>query len=432
MKKVMLSLAIAAICCAPVLADAQAQAAPAPETVRVAPGAAPVRLTLRAALERAMRSHPEIRAAISEAAAQSGALRQAGVLPNPALELLREGIDGPNRSSTVQLNIPLELGGKRAARVRAAEREQQVAQFDVSVARARIRGETIAAFYDVVAAMERSRLADELAAIAGQAAGMAGKRVLAGKVSPVEETRAKVAQAGVHIESVQARRELDRAKGRLAAMVGDDPRTLEIVRPGTVELPRLVPLPDLLAQIEHAPGMMRARAAVEHRQAVVDLERARRMPDLGVALGSKREEGHRQTVVGLSVPLPLFDRNQGSLLASLRRTDKARDELDAEAARLRTELHDAHARLRAALEEVALISMDVLPGAESSYRAASRGFELGKFSFLEVLDAQRTLFQSKNQYLLAVAESHRASADIDRLVGTLTPAPASAPAQEHQ
>ncbi|MCC2971587.1 TolC family protein [Massilia sp. IC2-476] len=426
MKKVVLSLAIAGLYCAPVLAQTQQQSAVAPETARIAP----VALTLSAAVERAMRLHPEIRAAISEAAAQAGAVKQAGVLPNPELEVLREGTDDRNRSSTVQLNIPLELGGKRSARMRAAEREQQVAQLDVNAVRARIRGETSAAFYEVVAALERSRVAGELAAIAGQATGAAGKRVLAGKVSPVEETRANVAQAGVHIEVVQAKRELDRAKGRLAALVGEDPRRLEIVSPGAVELPRLVPLPDLLSQLERAPGVLRARAAVEHRQAVVDVERARRMPDVTVAVGSKREEGHRQTVLGLSVPLPLFDRNQGSLLESLRRTDKARDELDAEASRLRAELYDAHARLSAALEEVALISTDVLPGAESAYRAASRGFELGKFSFLEVLDAQRTLFQSKNQYLLAVAESYRASADIDRLIGTITPAPATTSGQE--
>jgi cobalt-zinc-cadmium efflux system outer membrane protein len=426
MKKAILSLAIAGMVCAPALAQTQTQASFAPEAAHMAP----VPLTLGAAVERALRSHPEINAAINEAAAQAGAVKQAGVLPNPELALLREGVDEPNRTSTVQINIPLELGGKRSARVRAAKREEQVAQLDVNAVRVRIRSETIAAFYEVVAAMERNHLAGELAAIAGQATDVAGKQVLAGKVSPVDETRAKVAQAGARIESVQAKRELDRAKGRLAAMVGQDPRKIAIASPGAVELPRLAPLPSLLAQLDRAPGLMRARALVEHRQAVVDVERTRRMPDLTVVVGSKREDGHRQTVVGLSVPLPLFDRNQGSLLESLRRTDKARDELEAEATRLRAELYDAHARLSAALEEVALISTDVLPGAESAYRAASRGFELGKFSFLEVLDAQRTLFQSKNQYLLAVAESYRASADIDRLVGAIAPAPGTTPAKE--
>lgn len=428
MKKAILSLAIAGMACVPLLAQAQPGAAAPAESRQTAP----IPLTVDAAVERAMRLHPEIRAALNEVAAQAGAVKQAGIIPNPELELLREGSDEPNRTSTVQVNIPLELGGKRSSRIRAAEREQHVASLDVSAVRARVRGETIAAFYEVVAAMERSRLADEIASIAAKATDVAGKRVLAGKVSPVEETRARVAQASVRIEAVQAGRELARAKGKLAAMVGEDPHNIAVARPDAIELPRLAALPALLAQLEHAPGVERARALVEHRQAVVDVERTRRMPDVTVAVGTKREDGHRQTVVGLSVPLPLFNRNQGSLLESLRRTDKARDELAAESLRLRAELYDAHARMAAAIEEAALISTDMLPGAERAYQAASRGFELGKFSFLEVLDAQRTLFQSKNQYLLAVAESYRASAEIDRLIGATGPLTGTTQAQEQQ
>ena len=62
-------------------------------------------------------------------------------------------------------------------------------------------------------------------------------------------------------------------------------------------------------------------------------------------------------------------------------------------------------------------SLDVLPGATEALVAATRGFELGKFSFLETLDAQRTLFQARAQYLRALAEAHGAAADIDRLIG---------------
>ncbi|WP_040787401.1 TolC family protein [Massilia niastensis] len=378
-------------------------------------------LTPGAAVERALRLHPEIRAAGHELAAQDGALTQAGALPNPELELLREGKDGPNRSSTVQLSIPLELGGKRSARVHAARRGQEVAALELDAIRARIRAETLAAFHELVAARERSRLAGELAALARQATGAAGKRVVAGKASPVEETRARVAEAGFRIDALQADRELERARIRLAALAGGDPQRIEVIDLGALEPPGLVPLPTLLARLEQAPGLRRARAQLGQREALVEVERARRIPDVNVVLGTKREDERRQAVVGLSVPLPLFNRNQGGLLESLRRSDKARDEVQAEDVRLRAELSDAHARLAAALRETDLIRTDILPGAESAYRATSRGFELGKFSFLEVLDAQRTLFQSKNQYLLAIAESHRASAEIERIIGGATP-----------
>ncbi|OYW25195.1 MAG: cobalt-zinc-cadmium resistance protein, partial [Hydrogenophilales bacterium 12-63-5] len=102
---------------------------------------------------------------------------------------------------------------------------------------------------------------------------------------------------------------------------------------------------------------------------------------------------------------------------ALRRTDKARDELIATEVRLGGELVQAHERLNAARQEVDALQNDILPGAQSAYDAATKGFELGKFSFLEVLDAQRTLLQAKSQYLRTLTEGHRAAAEIERVLG---------------
>jgi cobalt-zinc-cadmium efflux system outer membrane protein len=159
---------------------------------------------------------------------------------------------------------------------------------------------------------------------------------------------------------------------------------------------------------------------VERRQALTQVERSRRIPDLVVGLGARRDEqlGRNQAIVAVSVPLPLFDRNQGNLLEALRRTDKARDELAATEVRLNSELAQIYGRLSAARNEVTLLQTEVLPGAQSAYEATTKGFELGKFSFLEVLDAQRTFFQAKSQYLRALAETLRSAAEIDRIVGT--------------
>ncbi|MPN60378.1 Cobalt-zinc-cadmium resistance protein CzcC [bioreactor metagenome] len=129
--------------------------------------------------------------------------------------------------------------------------------------------------------------------------------------------------------------------------------------------------------------------------------------------------GRDQAVVGLSIPLPLFDRNQGNLLEALRRADKARDELAATEVRLSTEIAQAHERRKALSLEVGTLQKEILPGAQSAYEAASKGYELGKFSFLEVLDAQRTFFQARSQYLRALADAHRAAADIDRVLGAV-------------
>lgn len=375
-------------------------------------------LTLDSAVDLALRANPMLRAAASEVAAHDGALAQAASLPNPELEVLREGHRRESRTTTAQLSIPLELGGKRAARADAARQERGLAALALADLRVQLRADTTAAFYELAAAIERHRMAQELAALAARAAEVAGKRVEAGKVSPVDETRARVAQAGARIDVIQAARDLENARIRLAAMWGGDAAQLRIALPAGA-LPRATPLPQLAARLEQAPAMQRARAQLRHREALAQVERSRRIPDLTLIVGARREglDERDQAVVGVSLPLPLFNRNQGALLEALRRVDKARGEEEAERVRLRSELAQAHARLQAALEESALIAAEILPGAESAYRAASRGFELGKFGFLEVLDAQRTLFQSKTQYLNAAADSHRAAADIARLTG---------------
>ena len=128
-----------------------------------------------------------------------------------------------------------------------------------------------------------------------------------------------------------------------------------------------------------------------------------------------------QLLFGVSVPLPLFDRNQGNLLEALKREDKARDELQALNMRVSTDVLQARERLESIRGEVDVLQRDVLPGAKSAYDAATVGFENGKFNFLEVLDAQRTYFAAKSQYLKALAEAHRAAADIDRVLGESAP-----------
>ncbi|OIJ42443.1 TolC family protein [Massilia timonae] len=376
-------------------------------------------LTLEAAIDLALRANPTLRAAGSEVAAQEGALAQAGALPNPELELLREGEGSSSRTTTATLNIAIELGGKRAARVEAARQEGALAAIALEAERDKVRADAAAAFHDVVAAQERERMARELVALAGRALAAAGKRVEAGTLSPVEETRARVAQGSARIEALQAGRDLEGARIRLAALWGGDARQLSIHAPQAAALPPAAPLDQLLAQLDRSPAMRHARAQVGQREALARLERARRTPDVNVIVGAQREgpDTRNRAVLGLSVPLPLFNRNDGAVLDALRRVDKARDQQDAEGVRLRAELAQAHARLTAALAECALISTEILPGAEDAERSANRGFELGKFGLIDVLDAQRVLAQSKNQYLNAVAESHRAAADIARLLG---------------
>ncbi len=414
------------------LALSLAQVALAQPSQVLPPEAAPTRqqmaagtpLTLAQAIALAYQYNPDLASSAHEVGVADGGVAQANTLPNPELAMLSEGVQQANRTSTIQLNQPIELGGKRAARVAVAERDRDLATADLAARRADVRAIVVAAYFEALTAQERLDLARASQQVAEAAAGAASRRVIAGKISPVDETRAKVAEAGARLELGQAVSALALAQRRLAATWGaaatSEPR---LSTPPNANVP-LPPLDELASHLRESPQLRRARLQVQRQQAQVDLERSRRVPDVTLSIGRKRDsmqESRSQTVVGLSLPLPLFDRNQGNLLSALRRTDKARDELRAEEVRQSFALSTAHAQADLARSEVQTLRGEILPGAQSAYDAATKGFELGKFSFLDVLDAQRTLFQSKSQYFRAVSDYYRAIADIERLIGAEQP-----------
>lgn len=386
-------------------------------------------LTLKAALELALGANPDLSAAGRELEATEATIIQAKVRPNPEILTLIEDTRRATRTTTLQLNQSIELGGKRAVRIDAAERGRDVAAAELDAKRAEIRAAVMAAFFSVLIAQERFQLAQASVGLAQRTTTAASRRVMAGKVSPVEETKARVAEAGVRVELAQAGSELASARKHLAGLWGNTVPHFERAEGSLEVLPPLPALTELNSRLATSPNLLRARIEVDRRLALAEVERSQRIPNLTVSLGAKRNEelGRNQAILGVSIPIPIFNRNQGNLLEALRRTDKARDELSTAEVRLSNELAQAHERLNTARQEVESLQRDILPGAQSAYDAATRGFELGKFSFLEVLDAQRTSFQAKSQYLRALSEAHRSAAEIERILGEASPNSTLAP-----
>ena len=66
--------------------------------------------------------------------------------------------------------------------------------------------------------------------------------------------------------------------------------------------------------------------------------------------------------------------------------------------------------------EATILADDVVPGAQTAFDAATQGYQVGKFDYLDVLDAQRTLFEAKGQYIRSLAKYHKAKIDVERLI----------------
>ena len=384
--------------------------------------AAATQLSLARAIELALGGNPEVAAATRQLEATEGQVLQGRARPNPELAYSLEDARSRTRMQSWQLNLPVELGGKRAARTKAAEKSREQAQAQLNELKAALRANVATAYFDVLTAQERLVLAKDSVALAKSSTDTVAKRVAAGKVSPVEESKARVAEAGIRVELAQAASEQRNALSRLFALLGKIEAPFTVLEGKAENLPPVPKLADLQSLISSSPAVVLARIEVDRRKALTDLEQSKRVPDITVSAGIQRSNETQRNILlfGVSVPLPVFDRNQGNLLEALKLEDKARDELQGATVRLHSEVAQAQERLSTIAAEVQSLRQDVLPGAKSAYDAATIGFENGKFNFLEVLDAQRTYFTAKSQYLKALGEAHRAAADVDRLLGGST------------
>lgn len=375
-------------------------------------------LTLAAAIQLALANNPDIAVARREYAATEGALIQGQARPNPELSFMQEDTRSATRSSALQINLPIEMGGKRQARIDASQRGRDVAAVELTQRQGEVRAAVIGAFFDVLSAQERIRLAQETLSLTQRVTDITGKRVIAGKISPVEETKARVAEAQVKVELSQAQGDLRIYRQKLSALWGNATPRFERVDGAVVDLPEVPSVATLDRRVAQSPSLRRTEVELQRRVALTRVEQSKRTPDPTISLGVKRApESTNQILLGVSVPLPFFDSNQGNLLEALRREDKARDEITANRLRLQSEVMQVRERLLTARTEVDALRNEVLPGAQSAYEAAGKGFDAGKFSFLETLDAQRTLIQARAQYLRALADTHRAATEIERLLG---------------
>jgi len=383
-------------------------------------------ITLRQALSLALMKSPELAASSWEVRAREASTLQAALRPNPEFGTAAEYFGGSGTfqsfdaaETTLQLSQLIELWGRRSKRTRVAALERDLSGWDYETKRLDVLTEAAKAFVDVLVAQEQLALTTELARLAEQVFTTVSERVKAGKVSPVEETKASVALANSRIAVERDKRTLEGARKRLAATWGGTSPTFERV---DGELDTVAPIPpaDWFARkISQNPDVARWTVELQRRQAALELENVRRFPDLTLGGGFRRLNltDDNALILGVSAPLPIFDRNPGGILEAKYRLAKAEEERRAAELRVHTALADAYQALATAFAEATALRDEVVPGAQSAFEAATEGYRLGKFSYLDVLDAQRTLFEARGRYIEALAAYHKALADAERLIG---------------
>jgi cobalt-zinc-cadmium efflux system outer membrane protein len=382
-------------------------------------------LALGDALALALLRNPELAVDSYEQRAREAAALQARVRPNPTLSLELEDFAGSGSfrgvrqaQTTLLLGQLVELGGKRAARVTLARAQVDVAAWDYELRRIDVLSRTSDAFIELLAAQQRLELADDALALARAVERVAGLRRRAGMASPAEEIRAGVAADIAGVEREHTQHELATARQALAAMWAGEASFARAL--GDLEqLPKPPRRAELANRLDASPGVARWQAELARREAARSVVRSERTPDLAVRAGPRHLAGADDValVVGVSVPLPLFDRKAGAIAESEQRIAKLAAEQRAERVRVATALNAAQLALIASLEEAKLLRERVLPGIERAAQVMQRGYEEGRFAQIEVLETERARALAREQTLRALVEAHHNAREIERLTG---------------
>lgn len=383
-------------------------------------------ITLRHALALALMKNPELASFSWEVRAKEARTLQAGLVPNPQVGVEVENFGGSKErkgfdaaETTVALSQLIELGGKRSKRERVAAIEKDLAGWDYEAKRLDVLTEVARGFAEVLGAQQQVAYTGELVSLAETSTRTVSERVDAGKVSPLEATKAGVSLSNTRIDAQQAKSNLVAARKKLAAL-WDDPIPAFERAEGDLEV--LTPVPsteNMKNLLSNNPDLARWVKETEQRTAALEVERAKRIPDLTVSGGvrhfSDTDDG--AFVLGVSIPIPIFDRNQGGVREARYRLAKAKQEARTAEAKAGSSFAESYQTLAFSYEQAMAIKSQVLPAAEHSFAAAGEGYREGKFDFLELLDAQRTLFEAKGKYLESLMSYHKAKADVERLIG---------------
>ena len=346
-------------------------------------------------------------------------VRQASVRPNPQLGLEVENVlgTGPfegyaNAETSLSISQDLELWGRRGARVSVARAEADAAGLRSALARAEAAGRLALAYAEAEAAERRAVLAAEALTLAQAEARAARALVEEGREPRLRsiQSESDVSAAQARLDEAQAER--DASFARLAAVaVLSEPVT--DIAAGLLDRPAGTGVP--------THGALTVRVAEAERDVAerrVAAERVRGQPDVSASVGLRRFEAEDATAMtfGVSVPLPLFDRNRGNVDAARAEYRAADARLTAARQEAQADRAGAQARLRAAASRVAAADSGV-SSAEEAYRLSRIGVEAGRISQLELRASRATLITARNAALDARLARVRAEIDMARLDG---------------
>lgn len=391
-------------------------------------------LTLEQAYRLSLQHNPNIQVYRARYLAAEGHRLQQSLSPNPeaffeadnfAGDSPRNGFDAAEYTLGIEQEI--EMAGKRGKREQVAEFEKEQARQEALAAIQAILARTKAAYMRVAIAKERLSLAEKRVALADKTHTTVKARIDAAKAADIQHTKADIEVSAAEVEKRRAEKELFTAQMTLANLMG----ATALNQPVTADITVLPEIPEQEAVMQvlgNTPMSVLSQVAIIQQEAVLDLTRANGVPDPTFGLGMRRyaEDDGSAFLASISIPIPISDRNQGAIAQAKANLLAAQADQEVQRLALTKQAMTLWQTLASAKEEVLAYQDGILPSARQAFAQAEEGFNRGAFSFLDLLDAQRTLFDVQEKYLEALAAFYETKAQVDMLAGAYAPIALSA------
>lgn len=381
-------------------------------------------LTLSDAVSAALQRNPALQSADYDVRAADARITQAGLRPNPEIGVTLENFGGrgslrgtTSLESTLTLSQVIELGGKRSRRVDVASFGRNAISVEREAQQLDVLAEVTRRFIDVAEQQQQLLLTRRATELTDKTLAAITQRVAAARSPEAEKSRATIALGRTRLEEKQATQALLSAHRRLAALWGSTEPRFGDAKADLFDLPPVANFEGLMAKLKTNPDFLRFASEARLRDAEWQLAKAQAKSDVTVGGGLRRfeETGDTGFVVNLSMPIPLANRNQGAIREASIRRDQVQVEEQAAFINTQAALFEFYQGLQQARAEVTGLREQLIPQAEAALTQTQTGYERGRFSYLELADAQRELLALQREAIAAAATYHRLLAEVERL-----------------
>ena len=352
--------------------------------------------------------NPQLAAGLKQIESKAGLLEQSRKLPNPVLEF--ESGSGSDPETMGMLSQTIPLGGKRKQNINLSDLKLKKAELEFDILKQTKLSEAFTAFSRILYLQKIKIFQKDRIAVSGDLLNAVTRKVEAGKLSPAEKSRARIQLYQEQLKLRSIEKSLETSWISLAAYWGDEKAAFNFAE-GDLSL---MPETPVNIPFDNAPKIRLFNLMIEIKIADVKSEKADAMPDLKLGAGLKTGNTYQ---VGVSIPLPVFNRNQGNIKSAVSEFEQSQFELKAIESQLRARVSNLQAELKTLVSEITILKEDIIPEAQDAYTIISDGYLNGRFTYLDVVDSQKMWFQSREQYVNALKDYHTNFFELNRITG---------------